>query len=291
MGAVSKALAGAAMEHGADIRTDAEVVEVIVENGRSVGVALASGEEIRAPVVVSNLDVKRTFLKIFPQKELEPAFVEQVSNFKIRGSSGKLNIAMDRAPVFAAIPDTAPELAQGTITVSPDMEYLERGYDDWKRGTWSRQPFLDISVPSLIDPTVAPEGGHMMTVFVQYVPPKLAAGEWTPERRDAFADTVLATIEQHAPGFRDSIVDLETRTPHELEQEVGLTEGNIFHGELTLDQLLFNRPLPGYAQYRGPLQRFYMCGSSTHPGGGVMGAPGYNSAREILGDLKRKAAA
>jgi phytoene dehydrogenase-like protein len=254
-------------------------------------VVLAGGEEITARSVVSNLDPRRNYLKLMPRDALPDEFRQSIERFKIRGSSGKLNIAMDRAPRFEAIPDTLPELVQGTITVSPDMEYLERGYDDWKRGTWSRQPFLDISVPSLIDPTIAPEGKHIMTVFVQYVPPVPKDGGWTPERREAFGDTVLSTIEQHAPGFRDSIVDLEIRTPRELEEEVGLTEGNIFHGELTLDQLLFNRPVPGYAQYRGPLRGFYMCGSSTHPGGGVMGAPGYNAAREMLADLKRKAAA
>jgi len=291
MGAISHALADSVREAGGEIRTDAEVSQFLTKGDRVAGVVLAGGEEIHAGTVVSNLDPRRTFLNLMPPESLAEDFRRQVQHFKIRGSSGKLNIALDRAPRFPAIPDTAPELASGTITVSPSMTYLERGYDDWKRGTWSRQPFLDISVPSLIDPTVAPEGGHMMTVFVQYVPPKLAEGDWTPERRDAFAETVLSTIEDHAPGFRDTIVDLETRTPYELETEVGLTEGNIFQGELTLDQLLFNRPVPGYAQYRGPLKRFYMCGSATHPGGGVMGAPGYNAAREILRDLKQKAAA
>lgn len=291
MGAISEALAGAVQEAGGWIRTDAEVSEFITREGRVEGVVLADGEEIRARAVVSNLDPKRTYGGLMPRKALPDEFRKQIDDFKIRGSSGKVNIGLDRAPCFEAIPDTAPELQSGTITISPDMTYLERGFDDWKRGTWSRAPFLDISVPSRIDPTVAPEGQHMMTVFVQYVPPELAEGEWTPEQRDAFGDTVLDTIEQHAPGFRDSIVDLEIRTPHELEDEVGLTEGNIFHGELTLDQLLFNRPVPGYAQYRGPLKRFYMCGSSTHPGGGVMGAPGYNAAREIIRDFKRKVVA
>lgn len=291
MGAISQALAGAVRAAGGEIRTDAEVAGFLTGNERVTGVVLADGEEIRASTVVSNLDPKRTYLELMDPDVLPDGFRAGIERFKIRGSSGKLNIALDRAPRFAAIPDSLPELAQGTITVSPDMAYLERGYDDWKRGRWSREPFLDISVPSFIDPTLAPAGRHMMTVFVQYVPPRLAEGEWTPQQRDAFADTVLETIERQAPGLRDSIVDLETRTPHELEQEVGLTEGNIFHGELTLDQLLFNRPLPGYAQYRGPLRGFYMCGSSTHPGGGVMGAPGYNAAREILADRKGKAAA
>jgi phytoene dehydrogenase-like protein len=291
MGSISAALAGAVREHGGEIRTDAEIVEFLTTGDDVTGVALASGEEIHARSVVSSLDPKRTWLKLMPKDKLPSAFREDIERYRIRGSSGKVNIALDRAPNFEAIPDDLPELNQGTITVSPNMEYLERGYDDWKSGTWSRKPFLDISIPSLIDPTVAPEGGHMMTVFVQYVPPKLADGEWTPEKRDAFGDTVLSTIEERAPGFRDSIVDLEVRTPHELEQEVGLTEGNIFHGELTLDQLLFNRPVPGYAQYRGPLRGMYMCGSSTHPGGGVMGAPGYNAAQEILSDLGAKVAA
>ena len=291
MGAISHALEGAVRAAGGEIRTEAEVVQFLIQDERVTGVVLAGGEEITARSVVSNLDPRRNYLKLMPRDALPEEFRQSIERFKIRGSSGKLNIAMDCAPRFEAIPDTLPELVQGTITVSPDMEYLERGYDDWKRGTWSRQPFLDISVPSLIDPTIAPEGKHIMTVFVQYVPPVPKDGGWTPERREAFGDTVLSTIEQHAPGFRDSIVDLEIRTPRELEEEVGLTEGNIFHGELTLDQLLFNRPVPGYAQYRGPLRGFYMCGSSTHPGGGVMGAPGYNAAREMLADLKRKAAA
>ncbi|MGB7755661.1 MAG: NAD(P)/FAD-dependent oxidoreductase [Salinisphaera sp.] len=291
MGAISQALAGAVRAAGGEIRTEAEVSQFLTRDDRVTGVVLADGEEIQAERVISNLDPRRTYLNLMPREALSEPFRERIENFKIRGSSGKVNIALDRAPQFTAIPDSAPDLAQGTITISPDMAYLERGYDDWKRGTWSQRPFLDISVPSHIDPSVAPPGQHTMTVFVQYVPPKLADGDWTPDKRDAFGDTVLSTIEAHAPGLRDSIVDLEVRTPHELEAEVGLTEGNIFHGELTLDQLLFNRPVPGYAQYRGPLDRFYMCGSSTHPGGGVMGAPGYNAAREVLADLKKRKAA
>jgi len=291
MGAISGALAAALREHGGDIRTQAEVVRILTRGRRAAGVVLQGGEEIKARAVVSNLDPKRTYLKLMPREVLSQEFRDQVGCFKIRGSSGKLNIALDRLPRFKAIPDTLPELAQGDITVAEDMAYLERGYDDWKRGRWSRRPYLDITVPSQIDPTLAPEGKHVMSVFVQYVPPELADGPWTPAMRDGFADTVLSTIEAHAPGFRDSILELEVRTPRELEAEVGLTEGNIFHGELTLDQLLFNRPLPGYAQYRGPLRRFYMCGSSTHPGGGVMGAPGANAAREILRDFSRRAAA
>lgn len=291
MGAISAALADSVRAAGGEVRTSAEVVRFLVEGGRTSGVVLANGDEIRAKAVVSNLDPKRTYLKLMPQDALDDDFRRGIERFKIRGSSGKLNIALDRAPDFTTIPRDAPDLQKGTITICPDLDYLERGYDDWKRGTWSRYPWLDISVPSLIDPTVATEGRHMMTVFAQYVPPKLADGDWTPEKRDAFGETAISLIDSYAPGFRDSIIDLEVRTPHELEEEVGLTEGNIFQGELTLDQMLFNRPLPGYAQYRGPVKQFYMCGSATHPGGGVMGAPGYNAAREILSDFKRKVAA
>lgn len=289
MGSISKALAGAFQEHGGEIRTDAEVAEVIVKNGRTVGVALADGEEIMAPVVVSNLDVKRTFLKIFPRKELDSDFVHQVEKFKIRGSSGKLNIALDALPDFEPFRNDAL-LSRGGLIVGPSLEYLERGYDDWKRGAWSQKPFLDITIPSVLDPTMAPPGKHFMSVFVQFVPPTLADGPWTDEKRTAFGETVLDTIESYCPGFRKLILDCWVRSPADIENEVGLTEGNIFQGELTLDQLLFNRPVPGYAQYRGPTKGFYMCGSSTHPGGGVMGAPGANAAREILIDLKRRAA-
>jgi phytoene dehydrogenase-like protein len=239
--------------------------------------------------VVSNLDVKRTFLKIFPQKDLEPSFISQVANFKIRGSSGKLNIALDGLPDLEPFRNDAL-LARGGVILGPSLEYLERGYDDWKRGTWSQKPFLDIVIPSVLDPTMAPPGKHYMSVFVQFVPPTLADGPWTDAKRDAFGETVLSTIESVCPGFRKLILDCWVRTPADLEADVGLTEGNIFQGELTLDQLLFNRPLPGYAQYRGPVKGFYMCGSSTHPGGGVMGAPGANAAREILRDLKRRPA-
>ena len=162
---------------------------------------------------------------------------------------------------------------------------MERAYDDWKDGMWSREPYVDMMIPTQLDPTLAPPGKHFMSVFVQYVPPKLADGPWTPEKRDAFGQTVIDAIAEYSPNFKDLILHVEIRTPKELEDEVGLTEGNIFQGELTLDQLMFNRPIPGYAQYRSPIPGLYMCGSSCHPGGGVMGAPGANAAREILLDV------
>ena len=287
MGAVSNAIAGALKAHGGTIRTDAEVVRITSTEGRVTGVALANGDELKADVVVSNLDAKRTFLGILDEKDLSPALLHKARHFKIRGSSGKLNIALDGLPEFRALPKGSP-LYYADFHCIDSMERLERAYDDWKNGSWSRDPYIDMLIPSMTDPTMAPPGKHFMSVFVQYVPPKLAEGDWTDDTRNAFGQTVIDQIAEYSPNFKDLIVHAEVRTPRELEDEVGLTEGNIFQGELTLDQLLFNRPFPGYAQYRGPLKGMYMCGSSTHPGGGVMAAPGANAAREILRDLKKR---
>ena len=286
MGAVADALASSLRASGGEILCDADVHRVIVERGRAVGVALADGTEHRAKLVVSNLDPKRTFLNCFDESDLPTEVVEQARNFKIRGSSGKLNIALDGLPTFNGLSPDSP-LMLSDMHCTDSLPRMERAYDDWKAGTWSQDPYVDMLIPTTVDPTMAPPGKHMMTVFVQYCPPTLADGPWTPEARDAFGQTVIDQLAQHSPDFKDLILDCEVRTPQELEDEVGLTEGNIFHGELTFDQLLFNRPFPGCAQYRGPLRGFYLCGSGTHPGGGVMAAPGANAAREILADLKR----
>jgi phytoene dehydrogenase-like protein len=287
MGAITQALAASLKASGGEVRVSAPVQQIIVRHGRAVGVALDDGEEIHAPVVVSNLDVKRTFLKTVAPEHLEPQFLDQVRKFKIRGSSGKLNIALDRLPSFPAIPQGSPSI-RGDLHITDTIEMLERGYDDWKEGRWSRAPYVDMLIPTQIDPTMTPDGKHYMSVFVQYCPYKLADGEWTDEKRKAFGKTVIDAIGAHSPDFKDLILHAEIRTPWDIENEVGLTEGNIFQGELTFDQLLFNRPVPGYAQYRAPVRGMYMCGSSTHPGGGVMGAPGANSAAAILRDLGRK---
>ena len=289
MGAVTSALAMSLKDRGGTIRSGAPVEQVIVRGGRAVGVALADGEEIYARTVVSNMDVRRTFLETMDAHDLPGEFVEQVRNFKIRGSSGKLNIALDGLPTFPEIPAGSPS-TRGDMHVTDTIEMLERAYDDWKDGRWSRSPYLDILIPSQIDPTMAPDGKHYMSVFVQYCPYKLADGDWTDVKRKAFADTVIDTIARHSPNFKSLILHAEIRTPWDIENEVGLTEGNIFQGELTFDQLLFNRPVPGYAQYRAPVRGMYMCGASTHPGGGVMGAPGYNAAGAILRDMGRTVA-
>jgi phytoene dehydrogenase-like protein len=286
MGAIANALAGAFQEYGGEIKTDAGVAQIVCKGGRVSGVALENGDEYHADLVVSNLDPKRTFLKLMDEKDLEPSFVEKARNFKIRGSSGKLNIALDGTPEFPAL-GKDNELIRGDMHFIDSIERFERAYDDWKNGTWSKDPYVDMVIPTLTDPTMAPPGKHFMSVFVQYVPPKINGRDWTDEDRDAFAKTVIDQISNYSPNFRDLILHAEVRTPREIEEEVGLTEGNIFQGELTMDQLFFNRPFPGYAQYRGPVKGMYMCGSATHPGGGVMAAPGANAAREILMDLKR----
>ncbi|MDE2221118.1 MAG: NAD(P)/FAD-dependent oxidoreductase, partial [Gammaproteobacteria bacterium] len=289
MGAVTRALAASLQASGGSIRASAPVERILVRGGRSIGVALGDGEEIRARLVLSNMDVKRTFLGAVDERELPGEFLRQVRNFKIRGSSGKLNIALDGLPTFPAIPAGSPS-TRGDMHVTDTIEMMERAYDDWKEGSWSRAPYVDMLIPSQIDPTMAPDGKHYMSVFVQYCPYRLASGPWDAARRKAFGDTVIDTIARHSPDFKSLILHAEVRTPFDLEHEVGLTEGNIFQGELTFDQLLFNRPVPGCAQYRTPLQGLYLCGSTTHPGGGVMGAPGANAARAVLRDLRLAAA-
>lgn len=287
MGAIANAVAGAFQAAGGEIKTDAGAAKILASGRRVKGVALENGDEYHADTVVSNLDPKRTFLKLMDERDLPQGFAEKARNFKIRGSSGKLNIALDGMPAFHAVPP-GHELLKADFHFSDSLERMERAYDDWKNGAWSQDPYMDTLIPTQVDPTMAPPGKHMMTVFVQYCPPQVNGGDWSDEQRDQFGQTVIDQIAQYSPNFKDLILHAEVRTPRELENEVGLTEGNIFQGELTLDQLLFNRPFPGYAQYRGPVKGLYMSGSATHPGGGVMGAPGANSAREILADLGRK---
>lgn len=285
MGSIAKALAGSLQEHGGEIRTGAGVEKILVKRSKVQGVVLNSGEEIYADRVVSNLDAKRTFLQILDPKDAGPKVVKAAKRFKIRGSSGKLNIALNGVPDFPCLPKGS-NLIQGDFHIIDNMEAYERAYDDWKDGTWSKSPYIDALMPTLTDPTMAPEGKHFMSVFVQYCPPTVKGKPWTDELVKEFGDNVIDHIAKYSPNFKSLIEHVEVRTPREIESEAGLTQGNIFHGELSLDQLMFNRPFPGYSQYRGPVNGMYMCGSSSHPGGGVMGAPGANSAREILMDMK-----
>jgi phytoene dehydrogenase-like protein len=286
MGAIADAMARSFQSYGGELRTGAGVEQILVKNGKIGGVALSTGEEISAGIVVSAMDVKRTFLKCMDKSDLEPDFYHRVKHFKIRGSSGKVNMALGGLPTFPALPENSPLLV-GDLHFIDSMERLERAYDDWKEGTWSKDPYVDLTIPTIHDPTMAPPGKHYVNCFIQYCPAQIEGRDWTEEERQQFGQTVIDQIAEYSPDFKDLIEHVEIRTPAVMEDEIGMTEGNIFHGELTLDQLMFNRPIPGYAQYRGPLGGLYLCGSSTHPGGGVMAAPGCNAAREILLDLKR----
>jgi phytoene dehydrogenase-like protein len=284
-GAIADALASAAREAGADVRVDAGVSRIVLRNGRAVGVVLDSGEDIAARVVSSSLDARRTYLDLVGADHLPADLVEGLRRYRFRGSSGKVNLALDALPDFRSLPGPGPHL-RGAISISPSVDYMERAYDDAKCGRYSRRPYIDIVIPSLTDPSVAPPGRHVMSCFVQYAPYRLADSDWDVER-ERFGETVVDTIAEHAPNLRDVILHRQVVTPLDLEREFGLTEGNIFHGELTLEQLFFLRPVPGWADYRTPVDGLYLCGSSTHPGGGIMAAPGRNAARRVLKDLRR----
>jgi phytoene dehydrogenase-like protein len=286
MGSVSGALARAAESHGAEIRTRAPVARIEVKNDRACGVVLENGEEIQSAVIVSAVDPKRTFLKLVDPVHLDPEFVRRVGRIRMRGCSAKVNLALDALPNFTCLPGEGPHL-RGAISISPTIDYLERAYDDAKYGGFSRNPYLDIVIPSTIDPTMAPPGKHVMSIFVQYAPYHLKEGNW-PDRREELGDTVVETLSRYAPNLKNIILHRQVLTPWDLEQEFGLTEGNIFHGELSLDQLFFMRPIAGWAQYRAPIKNLYMCAAGTHPGGGVMGASGRLAALEILKDWRSR---
>lgn len=283
-GAISEAIASAAREVGAEIRTDSAVSKIIVKDDSAVGVVLANGDYLTASVISSSVDPRTTFLKMVGPDHLPDEFAEDIARYKFRGSSGKVNLALDALPDFRAIPGTGPHL-RGAISISPSVDYMERAYDEAKYGRYSRRPYIDMVIPSLTDPSVAPAGKHVMSCFVQYAPYQLEPGTTWDEEREAFGNTVIDTIAEYAPNIRDIILHRQVLTPLDLEREFGLSEGNIFQGELTLEQLFFLRPAPGWAQYRTPIRNLYMCGSATHPGGGIMGAPGRNAAQRILKEV------
>ncbi len=289
-GAISNAIASAAQEAGAEIRTKAAVCKILARNGRATGVALEDGEEISATVVSSGVDPHLTFEKFLEPDELPVEFLEDVRRYKFRGSSGKVNLALEALPDFRCLPGAGTHL-RGAISISPSVEYMERAYDDAKYGHFSRRPYIDIVIPSLTDPSVAPPGKHVLSCFVQYAPYKLAEGEGTwDEQRERFGDNVVNTIAEFAPNLKRIMIGRQVLTPLDLEREFGLTQGNIFQGELSLEQLFFLRPVPGWAYYRTPIQNLYMCGAATHPGGGIMGAPGRIASQVILRDWRKTAA-
>ena len=270
-----------------EIRTNAPVEKILSKEGRITGVALKSGEEIACNVVSSSVDPNLTFLKFMDAKDLPSEFVDSVKRYKFRGSSGKVNIALSGLPDFKCLPGVGAHL-RGAISISPGMEYMERAYDDAKYGRYSQRPYIDMVIPSLTDPSVAPAGKHVLSCFVQYAPYKLAEGTWD-DHREAFGNNVINTIAEHAPNIKDLIIDKQVLTPLDLEREFGLTQGNIFQGELSLEQLFFLRPVPGWAYYRTPIHNLYMCGSATHPGGGIMGANGRIASQVILKEWKKAA--
>lgn len=288
MGQVSECIAAAARARGAVIRCDAAVETIQVRDGRARGVVLKGGEEIQARAVISNLDPHVTFLKLLDgRRELPGEFVREVERFRISGSSVKVNYALSELPDFTALPGKKPgPQHRGTIDICPSLDYMERAYDEAKYGRWSSEPFLEAVIPTVWDDSIAPPGRHIMSVFCQFGPYELKDATWDGER-EKFGDRVTEIFTRYAPNFKSSVLHRQVITPLDLERDFGLTHGNIFQGDMSLDQLFFMRPVPGYADYRTPVRGLYLCGSCTHPGGGVMGAPGHNAAREILRDRRR----
>jgi phytoene dehydrogenase-like protein len=283
-GGVAEAIARSARALGVEIRTGTPVDKVVVRGGRACGVALENGDELRARVVLSAVDPKRSFLQMVDAQHLPDEFVEAIRSFRVRGSSGKVNLALSELPQFTCLPGEGP-LHRGAISISPSVDYIERAYDDAKYGRFSQRPYIDMIIPSMIDRDMAPPGHHVMSCFVQYAPYDVEGG-WDDAKREAFGETVIGTIERYAPNIRRAIVGKQVITPADIERMAGITGGNIFHGELLLHQLFFLRPAPQWADFRTPLPGYYFGASGAHPGGGIMGAPGKLAAHEILKDWR-----
>ncbi|MFN3841137.1 MAG: phytoene desaturase family protein [Cyclobacteriaceae bacterium] len=281
-GGVSMACARAAMSYGAEIRTEAPVKQVLIKNGIATGVVLENGDELYAKTVISNLDPNRTYLKMVGENHLEPDVLKDIRRFKLRGSSGKVNLALDSVPEFSCRPGDGDHI-RGDIAIAPGIDYLEKAYDQAKYGEFSTRPYINAVIPTLTDPSLAPPGKHIMSCFVQYAPYHIKEGaENWPKYREAFGDTVVDTLAEYIPGLKDKILFRQVLTPWDLEQTMGLTEGNIFQGELSLEQLLFQRPVANYSGYKTSIPKLWMCGSGTHPGGGIMGASGELCAKTML---------
>ncbi len=281
-GGISMACARSAKSYGAEIRTESAVQQVLIKNGKATGVVLENGDELKAGVVISNLDPNRTYLKMVGEKNLEDDILKEIRRFKMRGSSGKVNLALDRVPEFSCRPGDGDHI-RGDIAIAPSIDYLERAFDQAKYGEFSTRPYINAVIPTLTDPSLAPPGKHILSCFVQYAPYNIKEGadKW-PEYREAFGDTVVDTMAEYVPGLKDMILYRQVLTPWDMEQKMGLTEGNIFHGELSLEQLLFQRPISGYSKYKTSIRKLWMCGSGTHPGGGIMGASGELCAKTML---------
>jgi len=283
MASLTDALARAAQGAGATLRTDASVARIVTEDGRATGVQLESGETISARVVASSADPKRTFLGLLDHSELDLEFRNRVLHTRTEGGLAKINLALSSIPDMKNDGPAPPRLRFG-----PTLEYLERAYDDAKYGRSSANPYLDVAIPSLADPSLAPSGQHVMSVLAQFAPYRLRRGSWKDER-EKFAERVVGRLEELLPGIRKATIARQVLTPVDLEEKFSLSGGHIYHGEMSLDQQFILRPIPGWARYRTPIAGLYLCGSGTHPGGGITGAPGYNAAREILKDWTRRA--
>ena len=289
MGAISAAMAKAAASHGVEIETNAAVREVLVERGRVAGVALADGRSIKSPIVAANVNPKLLYTSMLPSGALEPEFLRRMKNWRCGSGTLRINLALSRLPSFTALPgsDVADHHTAGII-ISPSLRYMDRAYCDARQHGWSREPIIEMLIPSTLDDSLAPRGAHVASLFCQHVAPELPDGLSWDAHREEVADLMIETVDRYAPGFKASVLGRATLTPLDLERIFGLTGGDIFHGALTLDQLFWARPMLGYADYRGPLEGLYHCGSGAHPGGGVTGAPGHNAARAMLADRRRR---
>src|ERR1700685_3260596 len=287
MGAIAEAMASAATHAGAEIRSNAEVIEVRVKDGAAISVVLSTGEEISAKTIISNADPKRTLLKLVDPIHLSPDFVMKLQHYRMPGTVAKVNLALSGLPEFTALKGSSDvDALRGRIHIGPEIDYLERAFDESKYGNFSKQPYLEIAIPSVTDPSLAPAGKHVMSIYMQYAPYKLKGSDWDSQRV-ALGDTVVRTLAQYAPKLPELILTHQIITPQDLEDTYGLTGGHIFHGELALDQFFTMRPLLDWARYRTPIRNLYLCGSGTHPGAGLTGGSGANAAREILKDLKK----
>jgi phytoene dehydrogenase-like protein len=285
MGAISLAMARAARSHGAEIETGAPVRELIIERGRAAGVTLEDGRALRADTVISGINPKLLYTRLIPAEALPTPFVERMQHWRCGSGTFRMNVALSSLPRFTALPDAGDHLTSGII-LAPSLAYMDRAYQDARAHGWSKQPIIEMLIPSMLDDSLAPAGAHVASLFCQHAAPELPDGSSWDQHRDTVADLMIETVERYAPGFRASVIGRKVLTPLDLERDFALLGGDIFHGALTLDQLFSMRPMLGYADYRGPIAGLYHCGSGAHPGGGVTGAPGHNAARVILSDLR-----
>ena len=287
MGAITQAMAKSARSHGVEIETGAEVKEVIVEKGRAAGVVLADGRAVRGRAVSANVNPKLLFGTLVPEPALPPDFVARMQRWKCGSGTFRMNVALSRLPSFTALPGhQLGDHHTAGIILAPSLAYMDRAYNDARESGWSRRPIVEMLIPSTLDVSLAPEGLHVASLFCQHVAPALPGGRSWDDHRDEVADLMIATVDRFAPGFKDSVIGRQALTPLDLERTFGLLGGDIFHGAMTLDQIFSARPMLGHADYRSPLRGLYLCGSGTHPGGGVTGAPGHNAAAAIVSDMK-----